>query len=200
MTNEELSILQDIVDIYEEEDMYPLLLLKDKQVHILKKAIKELEQQKEQEVYVIKGMLSDDELKHIGEQMKKVSLQLISAKQEPCADCISRETLLKYLETIVKDTNPDHYESKDKWYHNNGFNLCKVQIKKFVENLAPVAPQSRAGREEPSRNGYWIRVDKGKFKCSECDIVHFIAQYPIGKIDWCPNCGAKMQKRIEECR
>ena len=42
MTREELNILQDIVDIYEKEDTYPLL--NDKQVHTIKKAIKELEQ------------------------------------------------------------------------------------------------------------------------------------------------------------
>lgn len=43
MTREEINLLQDIVDIYEKEDIYPLL--KDNQVRLIKKAIKELEQQ-----------------------------------------------------------------------------------------------------------------------------------------------------------
>lgn len=46
--------------------------------------------------------------------------------------------------------------------------------------------------EEP-KMGRWIRVDKDKLKCSECEVIHLIAQYPNGKISWCPNCGAKMQ-------
>ena len=41
--------------------------------------------------------------------------------------------------------------------------------------------------------GHWIRVDKDKLRCSECEVIHLIAQYPNGKIDWCPNCGAKME-------
>lgn len=47
---------------------------------------------------------------------------------------------------------------------------------------------------EKGPQGYWIRVDKDKLICSECDVIHFIAQYPHGKIDWCPNCGTKMHK------
>lgn len=40
MTIEEINILQDIVDIYEKEDIYPTL--NDKQVRTIKKAIKVL--------------------------------------------------------------------------------------------------------------------------------------------------------------
>ena len=43
MTREEINILQDIVDIYEKEDMYPLL--KDRQIRTIKLAIKALEQE-----------------------------------------------------------------------------------------------------------------------------------------------------------
>ena len=43
MTIEEINILQDIVDIYEKEDMYPRL--DDKQVRTIKKAIKVLKQE-----------------------------------------------------------------------------------------------------------------------------------------------------------
>ena len=48
------------------------------------------------------------------------------------------------------------------------------------------------------KTGHWIRVDKDKLRCSECDVIHFIAQYPQGKIAWCPNCGAKMAERSEK--
>lgn len=49
--------------------------------------------------------------------------------------------------------------------------------------MPSVAPQPR--------KGHWIRVDKDKLRCSECDVIHFIAQYPQGKIAWCPNCGSR---------
>ena len=44
----------------------------------------------------------------------------------------------------------------------------------------------------PQKIGHWIRVDDTKMKCSNCDIIHLIAQYPRIGIKYCPNCGAKM--------
>ena len=112
-------------------------------------------------------------------------------KQEPCKDCISRETLLKYLETITKDTNPRHYESKDEWYHDNGFNLCKVRIEKFVENLAPATPQPKMGR--------WLAKSFHEVYCDNCGFdFDIMANEFIDRIKYCPNCGAKMQKGKEE--
>lgn len=134
----------------------------------------------------------------IEDYREALEMAVKALEQKYCEDCISRELVLKHLKSITMDTNPVHYENKDKWYHANGFNSCKIGIEIYVENLEPVTPQPRAGREEPSKMGYWIRVDKGKLKCSECDIVHFIEQYPMGEIDWCPNCGTKMQRRIRE--
>ena len=42
------------------------------------------------------------------------------------------------------------------------------------------------------KTGKWIRVDHDKVKCSECEVIHFIAQYPHGAINYCPNCGSQM--------
>ncbi len=43
--------------------------------------------------------------------------------------------------------------------------------------------------------GSWIRVDKDKLKCSKCEVIHFIAQYPqSAKINYCPNCGTRMSE------
>lgn len=40
----------------------------------------------------------------------------------------------------------------------------------------------------------WLPTnDDNKKRCSNCDIIHLIAQYPSGDINWCPNCGAKMK-------
>lgn len=44
------------------------------------------------------------------------------------------------------------------------------------------------------RHGRWIRVDSTKCKCSECDAVAFIAQYPpSADKNYCPNCGCAME-------
>lgn len=66
---------------------------------------------------------------------------LMALEQEPCEDCISREAVIKHLENITMDTNPDHYDSKDKWYQANGFNLCKVGIEMYVADLPSVTPK-----------------------------------------------------------
>ena len=44
-------------------------------------------------------------------------------------------------------------------------------------------------------HGQWLPTsDDNKKRCSRCDIVHLIAQYPHGQANYCPNCGAKMYK------
>lgn len=46
---------------------------------------------------------------------------------------------------------------------------------------------------EPVKHGKWIETnDETKKRCSECDVIHLIAQYPHGNANYCPNCGAKM--------
>jgi len=43
------------------------------------------------------------------------------------------------------------------------------------------------------RHGRWIPThDADKLRCSRCDVIHLIAQYPHGEINYCPNCGARM--------
>lgn len=43
------------------------------------------------------------------------------------------------------------------------------------------------------RHGRWIPThDADKLRCSQCDVIHLIAQYPHGEINYCPNCGAVM--------
>nr|DAT64311.1 MAG TPA: RimK-related lysine biosynthesis protein, Probable-dependent amine/thiol ligase family Amino-group [Caudoviricetes sp.] len=46
---------------------------------------------------------------------------------------------------------------------------------------------------EPVVHGKWLPTnDKDKKRCSNCDVIHLICQYPNGNINFCPNCGAKM--------
>lgn len=49
------------------------------------------------------------------------------------------------------------------------------------------------------RHGRWIPThDADKLRCSRCDVIHLIAQYPHGDINFCPNCGAKMDGGQDE--
>lgn len=48
------------------------------------------------------------------------------------------------------------------------------------------------------RHGRWIATnDENKKRCSECDVIHLIAQYPHGNANYCPKCGAKMDGDAE---
>ena len=50
---------------------------------------------------------------------------------------------------------------------------------------------------EPVRHARWLPTsDDNKKRCSGCDIIHLIAQYPHGQANWCPNCGAKMDAEV----
>ncbi|WP_417187692.1 hypothetical protein [Agathobaculum sp.] len=49
----------------------------------------------------------------------------------------------------------------------------------------------------PVVHGRWIQVDSTKCRCSHCDIIALIALYPHGDKNFCPNCGAKMDRGAE---
>lgn len=46
------------------------------------------------------------------------------------------------------------------------------------------------------KKGHWIQIDDTKCKCSCCDIIAFIALYPSGDKNFCPNCGAIMNENF----
>lgn len=47
-------------------------------------------------------------------------------------------------------------------------------------------------------HGYWIQKQDNKCECSECGLLFFISIYPHGNINYCPNCGAIMDKESEK--
>lgn len=46
---------------------------------------------------------------------------------------------------------------------------------------------------QPVKHGRWENTNTpNQLRCSNCEIIHLIAQYPHGDIKYCPNCGARM--------
>lgn len=115
--------------------------------------------------------------------------EIEALEQQPCEDVVSRKKLLKiYEDRFLKLQKLKHLkDNKGVEDRQLGINYC-INI---LKEMTPIIPQ------EP-KTGHWIRVDKDKLKCSECDVIHFIAQYPQGKIAWCPNCGANMDSQESE--
>lgn len=118
---------------------------------------------------IITNALQSDESKYTEKIDKALALVQKALEQEPCEDAISRQAVL--------DINHKH--------HGEMPNHINHEIWAEINSLPSVNPKPKTGR--------WIRVDKDKLRCSECEVIHLIAQYPNGKIDWCPNCGAKME-------
>lgn len=51
---------------------------------------------------------------------------------------------------------------------------------------------------QPVKYGRWENTNTpNQLRCSNCEIIHFIAQYPHGDIKYCPNCGARMDGDAE---
>ena len=47
---------------------------------------------------------------------------------------------------------------------------------------------------QPVKCGTWENTNTpNQLRCSNCEIIHLIAQYPHGDIKYCPNCGARMR-------
>lgn len=204
MTREEINILQDIVDIYEKEDMYPLL--KDKQVRTIKKAIKELEQVPcEMTVDEYRNRLMDafynadcgeliavvvrpeeSEFKHLEWLLKN---HYHNQKQQSCEDCISRQAAKLKVARVTWNDGDSCYDFHDKCVD------C-------LDDLPSVTPKEKIG--------HWVLSDvEGNrvwhCNCSECgkDPQDYIG----GSENWwliknklpkyCPNCGTKMQEVSE---
>ena len=65
-----------------------------------------------------------------------------------------------------------------------------------VRKLKRIYADRRRVREKLVVHGRWIQVDETKCRCSNCDIIALIGLYPHGDMNYCPNCGAKMDEEV----
>ena len=119
---------------------------------------------------------------------KDVDKIIEALEQEHCEDCISRDELLKAIDTWDKfgcdaDTKlvpyQDHYIP---YIHYD-------DVVKYIKGMPSVTPQPKTG--------HWILTDDDFVYCSECEDSYY--QRPIDA-SWyyCPNCGAKMTESEDE--
>lgn len=81
-------------------------------------------------------------------------------------------------------------------YGVNGF--VKEKIKRALNDLpysvkGDLETTLEAADVQPVKHGRWENTSTpNQLKCSNCEIIHLIVQYPQGDIKYCPNCGARM--------
>ena len=175
----------------------------------IKKFVRDLEQ----EPYVTMRDLSDEEIKHFAEEMKKVRLQTMT--QEPSEDAVSRtpnipkewqdaftdvDDFIEFIWDRVDTSNfEDSYTSPMVNAEPN--ELFKVTASDKREQLYDLFVEMIKREKAPSvtptnKVGKWIaeRDDYGNitgWHCSNCyDKTGFVTTCAWG---YCPSCGAEME-------
>ena len=65
-----------------------------------------------------------------------------------------------------------------------------------IRKLKQIFSDRRRVREKHVVHGRWKQVDETKCRCSRCDNIALICLYPHGDMNYCPNCGAKMDEEV----
>lgn len=108
------------------------------------------------------------------------------------------------------DTSKEDYLAevkvfKAKWFESSREERLKQYVNDKLEDLHkeifsligadPAPPKKKEAVDvAPVRYGRWIATnDENKKRCSECGVIHLIAQYPYGEANYCPNCGTEME-------
>lgn len=99
---------------------------------------------------------------------------------------------------IVGIDTPDgqatyHYDIDPYW---DMFECRELERAPEWDGHTPAQAIERIGRLEPVRHGYWIEPDDGDVLtaciCSNCDWHGNIMEDDVMGINYCPNCGARM--------
>lgn len=132
-----------------------------------------------------------DEITYEGKTIREWAEILV--KQQPCEDCISRDS----LNDAISELTYWHYEDGRLVVGGDGRSntVYKVDdVTRLVHVLPSVTPQRPEGR--------WIEVLENRnefgstwhYECSECRAKSYKGFEPLER--YCPNCGAKME--VEE--
>lgn len=96
----------------------------------------------------------------------------------------AENALLKgFMASVIIEAHRDHYGDAAVAYSD---------IKEIIQEAEKIMGD-KAREYQPVKHGRWIETNDDTMKrCTECDVIHLIAQYPHGNANYCPNCGAKM--------
>ena len=60
-------------------------------------------------------------------------------------------------------------------------------------SIADIINEQPTADVQEVKRGTWENTNPpNQLRCNNCEIIHFIAQYPHGEINYCPNCGTRM--------
>ena len=140
----------------------------------IKKFVRDLEQ----EPYVTMRDLSDEEIKHFAEEMKKVRVQVV--EQRPCEDAVSRQAVLDMAEDMTDQFGNKH----------------RVVTEGLISMLPPVTPTRKKGKWENLDSYHYYNdgeIETAELRCSCCnEIVEWDIESPH-KPYYCENCGEEME-------
>ena len=113
------------------------------------------------------------------------------------SDLISTPELIDWLRgkkyiTVdeTSDIMSEDFENKHQW---------ELSRNCFINDAIKHIQEQPTIEAEPVRHGEWLPTrDSNKKECSNCGVIHLIAQYPHGQANYCPNCGAKMKGANDE--
>lgn len=121
------------------------------------------------------------------EQLRELGYEL-GQKIEPCEDCVSRQALLRKMNTKTHE-------------YGNGLGFCKEWVE-LINSMPPVLPKRKQGE--------WIEKVHNFEKCwAECSVCGKTASgrskdtgwgYTYSYTDYCPNCGARMESEESDER
>ena len=68
----------------------------------------------------------------------------------------------------------------------------KGQRRALINSIQDISTV-KAADVQPVKHGRWENTNTpNQLRCSNCEIIHVIVQYPHGDVKYCPNCGARM--------
>ena len=77
--------------------------------------------------------------------------------------------------------------------HCNSYNGAMCRACEHQDDM-DIIEDTKAADVQPVKHGRWENTNTpNQLRCSNCEIIHFIAQCPHGDIKYCPNCGARMR-------
>lgn len=127
-------------------------------------------------------MIVDDAEPYVVEAL---NMAIEALEQESCEDAISRQAVLDYIDEMPSELTADGRRM-----------IRRRTLEEYIsDTLPPVQPKQRVGMwiEEEDFFG-----DIG-YKCSICNEVFTTIEYEPNDstMNYCPNCGAKMQEVSE---